>query len=50
MSDAKNPLQRGLSKSYYLAAGLPDGVHICKPKIPICIYFGGLWNGKCWYI
>jgi hypothetical protein len=23
---------------------------IFKPKIPIWVYFGGPWNGKCWYI
>jgi hypothetical protein len=21
-----------------------------KPKIAIWVNFGGLWNGKCWYI
>jgi hypothetical protein len=21
-----------------------------KTKIPIWVYFGGPWNGKCWYI
>jgi hypothetical protein len=31
-------------------AGLPDGVCICIPKIPIWVNFGGPWNGKCWYI
>jgi hypothetical protein len=23
---------------------------IFKPKIRICVDFGGHWNGKCWYI
>jgi hypothetical protein len=23
---------------------------IFMPKIPIWVYFGGSWNGKCWYI
>jgi hypothetical protein len=23
---------------------------ILRPKIPIWVYFGGPWNGKCWYI
>jgi hypothetical protein len=22
---------------------------ILRPKIPIWVYFGGPWNGKCWY-
>jgi hypothetical protein len=22
---------------------------IFKPKIPIWVYFGGPWYGKCWY-
>jgi hypothetical protein len=30
-------------------AGLPDGLFSYQ-KIPIWIYFGGPWNGKCWYI
>jgi hypothetical protein len=30
--------------------GLPDGVYICKPKIPIWLNFGGPFNEKCWYI
>jgi hypothetical protein len=29
---------------------LPNGVRIFLPKIPIWVYFGGPWNGKCWYI
>jgi hypothetical protein len=28
---------------------LPDGLFSYQ-KIPIWIYFGGPWNGKCWYI
>jgi hypothetical protein len=23
---------------------------ILTPKIPILVYSGGPWNGKCWYI
>jgi hypothetical protein len=23
---------------------------ILRPNIPIWVYFGELWNGKCWYI
>jgi hypothetical protein len=23
--------------------------YIFKPKIPIWVYLGGPWNGKCWY-
>jgi hypothetical protein len=31
--------------------GLPDGMGISIPKIPIWEYFGRPWNGnKCWYI
>jgi hypothetical protein len=26
--------------------GLPDGIHIFKPKITICVNIGGPWNGK----
>jgi hypothetical protein len=26
-----------------------DGI-FCIPKIPIWVYFGGPWNGKCLYI
>jgi hypothetical protein len=25
---------------------LPDGIH----KIPIWVYFGWPWNGKCWHV
>jgi hypothetical protein len=28
------------------AAGLPDGIPIFIPKIPIWEYFGGPWSGK----
>jgi hypothetical protein len=31
-------------------AGLPDGIHIFKPKIQIWENFGGPWNGKGCYI
>jgi hypothetical protein len=31
-------------------AGLPDVIHIFKPKIPIWKNFGGPWNGKGWHI
>jgi hypothetical protein len=34
----------------YIAAGLPDGLHIFKPKSPIWANFGGPWNGEGWYI
>jgi hypothetical protein len=30
--------------------GLPDGIHIFKPKIPIWANFGGRWNEKCYNI
>jgi hypothetical protein len=30
--------------------GLPDGNYILIPKIPIWVFFGGHWNGKCWCI
>jgi hypothetical protein len=33
-----------------LKSGLPDGTHICIPKIPIWVYFGRPLNEKCWYI
>jgi hypothetical protein len=35
---------------YVCPAGLPDGIHICIPKISIWEYFGGPCNVKCWYI
>jgi hypothetical protein len=28
------------------ASGLPDGFFF-RPKVPIWVYFGGPWNGKC---
>jgi hypothetical protein len=28
---------------------LPDGL-FPDQKIQIWVYFGGTWNGKCWYI
>jgi hypothetical protein len=28
---------------------LPDGTYL-KPKIPIWVNFGGLWNGRAWYV
>jgi hypothetical protein len=31
-------------------AGLPDGLHIFKPKIPIWVISGGPCNGRCLYI
>jgi hypothetical protein len=27
-----------------------DRWYILRPKIPIWVYFGGLWSGKRWYI
>jgi hypothetical protein len=32
-----------------LASVLPDGIFSYQ-KIPIWVYFGGPWNGKCWHI
>jgi hypothetical protein len=32
------------------ASGLPDGIPIFIPKLPIWVYFGGPWNWKYWYI
>jgi hypothetical protein len=26
--------------------GLPDGIHIFKPKLPILVYFEGYFNGR----
>jgi hypothetical protein len=34
----------------YIQAGLPDGLHIFKPKTSIWVNFGGSCNGKIWYI
>jgi hypothetical protein len=28
--------------------GLPDGICILNPKIPIWVIFGGFPNGRCW--
>jgi hypothetical protein len=33
-----------------LRPGLPDGIHICIPKIPIRVYFRGPWNEMFWFI
>jgi hypothetical protein len=30
-------------------AGLPDGMHVFKPKILIWVNFGGSCIGRCWY-
>jgi hypothetical protein len=37
-------------KNNYSVPGLPDGIPILKPKIPIWANFGGSCNGRCWYI
>jgi hypothetical protein len=29
--------------------GIPDGIGIFKPEIPIWINFGRSCNGRCWY-
>jgi hypothetical protein len=46
----KRLLKNHSTNKYDLEAGLPDGLCICLPKIPICVYFGGPWNRKCWHI
>jgi hypothetical protein len=33
-----------------MGTGLPDGMPIFNPKIPIWVNFGGPWNGKYRYI
>jgi hypothetical protein len=33
-----------------METGLPDGIYIFKPKMPIWVNFGGSCNGRCWYI
>jgi hypothetical protein len=30
--------------------GLPDGMFSYQKPVAIWVYFGGLWNGTCWYI
>jgi hypothetical protein len=46
----ENPKQRF---DWFLAValtGLPDGIYIFIPKIPIWVFLGWPWNGKCWFI
>jgi hypothetical protein len=35
--------------TYVHIPGLPDGIYIFKPKIPIWVRFGGSCNGRFWY-
>jgi hypothetical protein len=45
-------IKAGADRLYrrWCRSGLPEGIHIFKPKIPIWVNFGGPWNGKCRYI
>jgi hypothetical protein len=32
------------AKNQKVVTGLPDVMHICRPKITVWVYFGGAWK------
>jgi hypothetical protein len=43
-----NPYVNMRSNKSQFQAEMPGGLFYTK--IPIWVYFGGPWNGKCWYV
>jgi hypothetical protein len=39
-----DPARKKFRVSYICHAGLPDGLCILRPKIPVWIFFGRLWK------
>jgi hypothetical protein len=49
MVPASSPCNQALDDSFTVQRRVARWF-ICIPKIQICVYFGGSWNEKCWYI